>query len=198
MAELETRELKYFVAVAEELNFTRAAERLGMAQPPLSRAIALLEAKLGVRLFDRTPRQVTLTAAGAVLVTEARHLIDSTAAAWRRTVRAGTGALRLIVAVRPGGDGGMLADILRSYQLDGDWPEPHVVVGGWGDQAAMVRDGRADVALLRAPGEHHGLDTEPTAHRSPGCRVAGQPPVGPAPAAATRRLGRRTRAVLAH
>ena len=69
---METRELRYFVAVAEEGHVSRAAERLGMAQPPLSRAIAQLERRLGAELFVRTPRGVTLTRAGETLLREGR------------------------------------------------------------------------------------------------------------------------------
>src|SRR5215210_2130491 len=69
---VELRHLRYFVAVAEELNFTRAAERLHIAQQPLSAAIARLERQLEARLLDRTTRRVTLTEAGAALLEPAR------------------------------------------------------------------------------------------------------------------------------
>ncbi|MEU8235440.1 LysR family transcriptional regulator [Actinoplanes sp. NPDC048967] len=84
MDTLETRELRYFVTVAEELHFSRAAERLGIAQPPLSRAIQQLERRLGVTLLDRNRRGVTLTGAGQVLLDEARAILDSAEAAARR------------------------------------------------------------------------------------------------------------------
>jgi len=71
----ELRHLRYFVVVAEELNFTRAAARLFLAQQALSAAVRQLEDDLGVRLFDRTTRKVTLTAAGAALVPQARRLL---------------------------------------------------------------------------------------------------------------------------
>ncbi|MGH3375334.1 MAG: LysR family transcriptional regulator, partial [Actinoallomurus sp.] len=89
MDPVETRELTYFVTVAEELSFTRAAERLQIAQPPLSRAIQRLERRMGVRLLERTSRSVTLTPAGEVLLREGRRALDATAAAVRRAQRAG-------------------------------------------------------------------------------------------------------------
>ena len=85
---METRELRYFVAVAEELHFGRAAQRLGIAQPPLSRAIQQLERRLGAALLDRTSRAVTLTEAGSVLLAEGRAALDAVDAAERRTRRA--------------------------------------------------------------------------------------------------------------
>src|SRR3954453_16468079 len=97
MNDLETRQLRYFVAVAEERHFGRAAGRLGMAQPPLSRAIRELERQLGVQLLVRTTRQVTLTPAGAALLDDARVALDAVAAAERRARHAGqpVPALRL-------------------------------------------------------------------------------------------------------
>ncbi|MGW0996424.1 LysR substrate-binding domain-containing protein [Streptomyces sp. NPDC002523] len=84
---MELRHLTGFVAVAEELHFGRAAERLHMAQSPLSQQIRLLERDLGVRLFDRTTRSVRLTPAGRALLEPARHLLAE-ASAVRRTVQA--------------------------------------------------------------------------------------------------------------
>jgi DNA-binding transcriptional LysR family regulator len=72
---VELRHLRYFVAVAEELHFRRAAERLYVAQPAVSEQVRKLEKELGVRLFDRTPHAVSLTAAGAALLEEARRVL---------------------------------------------------------------------------------------------------------------------------
>jgi DNA-binding transcriptional LysR family regulator len=74
--EIELRHLRYFLAVAETLHFSKAAERLGIAQPPLSRQIRLLEERLGHRLFDRTTRGVKLTLAGQLLAERARSTIE--------------------------------------------------------------------------------------------------------------------------
>jgi LysR family transcriptional regulator, benzoate and cis,cis-muconate-responsive activator of ben and cat genes len=146
MDELETRELRYFIAVAEELHFGRAAERLGMAQPPLSRAVRQLERRLGVTLFERTSRAVRLTPAGEVLLSEGRHALDAMAAATRRAQRAGQDDPRLILATKSSG-GDLLARILAAFEAE---PEsvPVDIVFSADARAAMVRDGRADVALL--------------------------------------------------
>ncbi|MFE1961499.1 LysR family transcriptional regulator [Streptomyces sp. NPDC059479] len=141
MDQLETRELVYFVAVAEELHFSRAAERLGMAQPPLSRAVSRLERRIGVRLLERTSRRVELTPAGAVFLDECRRLLRGLDAAVQHTRRA-AGPARLVIAVRPGTGSGLLAQVLRSH----DGVEPELVFTD--DQADALRDGTADVAIL--------------------------------------------------
>src|SRR5689334_21920519 len=101
MDRLETRELAYFLAVAEDLHFGRAASRLGIAQPALSKAIRQLERRLGVTLFERTSRAVALTEAGLVLVGEARVALDSVSAAAVRTRRAAARERRLMLAMKP-------------------------------------------------------------------------------------------------
>jgi DNA-binding transcriptional LysR family regulator len=85
--------------VAEELHFGRAADRLGIAQPPLSRAISQLERQLGVKLLERTKRKVMLTAAGDVLLSEARTILGALGAAQRHTRRAAADLIRVATSL---------------------------------------------------------------------------------------------------
>jgi DNA-binding transcriptional LysR family regulator len=159
--DLETRELAYFVAVAEELHFGRAAERLGIAQPPLSRAIKQLEQRLGVTLIERTSRRNTLTQAGEVLLHEAKKALDAVAAAGRRTQRAGQETPRLALVMKASSDGGILHDILAAYAAEPDSIPVELEVCGIGEQSGILRVGRADVALLHLPWDDvAGFDTE--------------------------------------
>ncbi|WP_329140273.1 LysR family transcriptional regulator [Streptomyces sp. NBC_01476] len=144
MESLETREMTSFVAVAEALHFGDAAERLGTTQPALSRAIARLERRLGVSLFDRTTRRVSITPAGEVFLSECRRILADIEGAVRRVRRTGEPE-RLLIAVRPGTGQGALAEILSAYRREpGSVPVDVVFTY---DQEAALRDGSADLAL---------------------------------------------------
>jgi len=160
MDDLEVRELRYFVAVAEELNFSRAAERLGIAQPPLSRAIRQMERRLGVELLVRDTHKVTLTEAGQTLLIEAHHALEVVSAAVHRTRRAGLSAPVLVLTAKPGVASGLLSRIVDSYRALPGTAKVNIVVSGYRQQAEMVRTGRADLALLSSPYDDTGLDTE--------------------------------------
>lgn len=151
---METRELRYFVAVAEELHFGRAAQRLGIAQPPLSRAIQQLERRLGAALLDRTSRTVTLTDAGSVLLVEGRAALDAVDAAERRTRRAAlsvTGRPGLALVTKAHASSELLAKLLDAYAAEPDAVPVDVILCGPAEQQRLLREGRADVALLHRP-----------------------------------------------
>jgi DNA-binding transcriptional LysR family regulator len=147
---MELHHLRYFVAVAEELHFGRAARRLGMAQPPLSRQIRSLEAELGARLLERTKRHVAMTPAGAVLLEEARRLLaqaDRVVDAVHRAARGKTG--RLAVGFVGSATYGLLPEILRRFHRR--FPEVALTLAEMGSplQLRALGERRIDVGFLR-------------------------------------------------
>ncbi|WP_018568112.1 LysR family transcriptional regulator [Streptomyces sp. PsTaAH-124] len=157
---MESRALRYFVAVAEELNFARAAERLGISPPPLSRAIRALETDLGVTLFERSTHRVALTPAGEVLLTEGRIALDALTAAGHRAQRAVAPQAGLVLAVKADGDAGLLEPILERFAADPAAVPVTVRLCALHESATLLRRGEADVALVHTPYDPTGLDSE--------------------------------------
>lgn len=152
--------MRYFVAVAEELHFGRAAQRLGIAQPPLSRTITQLEQRLGVPLLKRTSRKVTLTEAGSVLLAEGRAILGALAAAERRTQHAATSRPSLVLAAKAGASGELLAKLLDAYAAEPGAVAVDLLLCESQPQQTL-HDGQADVALLHQPFDSTAeLDTE--------------------------------------
>ncbi|GAA2889489.1 LysR substrate-binding domain-containing protein [Streptomyces mexicanus] len=153
-------QLTGFVAVAEELHFGRAAERLRMTQPPLSRQIQLLENDLQVRLFDRTNRTVRLTPAGRAFLVEARRLLKQaeTAALSARRVAAG-GAGNLAVGFTAAGAYAVLGALLELIREA--LPEVEVTLKEMvtRDQVEQLREGGLDLGLVRPPVTAVDLET---------------------------------------
>jgi DNA-binding transcriptional LysR family regulator len=155
---MDLRSLSYFVAVADERHIGRAAARLHMTQPPLSRAIRQLEDELGATLLDRTPKGVSLTGAGTALYEEARALLEQ-ADRLRARVTAAAGTAGLAVGTLADTAelvGGRLVEAFRRHH-------PHVNVSvresDLGDPTAGLRAGVVDVALTRAPFDESGIGT---------------------------------------
>ncbi|MEY9926397.1 DNA-binding transcriptional LysR family regulator [Catenulispora sp. GP43] len=158
---METRELQYFAAAAEELHFGKAAERLGIAQPALSRTIAQLERRLGVTLLERTSRKVELTEAGAVLLAEARSILGAVAAAERRTREAAQARPRVVFAVKTGTAGDLVAKLLDAYRAEPGAATVELLLCEAHQHRRLLLSGQADVALLHLPFDPaEGLDTE--------------------------------------
>jgi DNA-binding transcriptional LysR family regulator len=148
----ELRLIRYFVAVAEERNFTRAAERLHMAQPPLCTAIRQLEQQLDVRLLDRTPRSVDLTAAGELLLERGRELLahaDEVVGAVRAVEKAPTGLLR--VGISPAARFGAAPAAVARWAAAAPGVMVHTGEGTTGALLRDVRQGRLDLALVFCP-----------------------------------------------
>jgi DNA-binding transcriptional LysR family regulator len=150
---MELRHLRYFVAVAEELNFTRAAKRLGINQPPLSLQIRQLEMELGTAMFVRRARGIELTNAGKLMLEEARVIlkeVEIAKAGVQRRARGETGRIEI------GFSGGtyfhpLVPAIIREYRMD----YPDVVLFPQASGAALLtaqlRAGQIDIAFIRLP-----------------------------------------------
>lgn len=153
---MELRTLRYFVAVAEELHFGRAAARLHMSQPPLSRAIKQLEGDVGAALFRRSPAGVSLTPAGQVLLEEARVLLDQADRA-RVRVAAAAGAAAITVGILGDGTDPGARRLAAAYRER--HPDVEVLVRDTDltDPTCGLRAGLVDVALTRGPFDQTGL-----------------------------------------
>ncbi|HEY0473861.1 MAG TPA: LysR substrate-binding domain-containing protein [Kribbella sp.] len=153
---MELRTLRYFVAVAEELHFGRAAARLHMSQPPLSRAIKQLETDVGATLFNRSPSGVTLTPAGAALLDEARTLLDQ-ADQVRVRVSAAAGTATITVGILSDSADRGATRLAAAYRRRHPGVEVRVRETDLTDPTCGLRAGLIDVALTRGPFDETGL-----------------------------------------
>jgi len=151
---IELRHLRYFLAIAEELHFGRAAERLHIAQPGLSQQMQALERELGVRLLERTSRHVELTLAGKTLYAEGRRALAMFEQAEALTQRAGHGEIGLLtIAATEAATYAVLPNLLREYRRR--YPQVQLIVRQMltPDQIEALRNGDIDVGVMRTPAD---------------------------------------------
>jgi len=159
---MDLRQLRYFVAVAEERSFTDAARRLNLSQPPLSQHIQSLEAALGTRLLHRTSRKVELTQAGEALLARARAIQQQIKSAEEEVRSIGAG---LIGTLDVGATGsvlrGHLADLLAAYRKDAPRVRMTVHEQAPALQVAALLNRTIDISLNRSIPAEPGLTSEP-------------------------------------
>ncbi len=161
MEHMELRHLRYFVAVAEELNYTRAAQRLNTAQPSLSQQIKHLEADVGVPLLDRSKRHVALTPGGKVLLAEAREILARVERASQRAVRAQQGkSTELVIGVVPAAEIKILPKLIPLVERS--LPRVRLVFHNLpsAEQKRLLATGSLDIGLLRGPLDDPRLDVQ--------------------------------------
>lgn len=159
---MELRHIRYFVAVAEELNFTRAAERLETAQPSLSQQIKRLESHLGAQLLVRNKRHVELTEAGRVFLSEAQEILTAVGRAVSRTQQvAGESVMELSVAVAPAAEVKVLPKLLPLIRAK--MPGLRLVLHNLptSEQKLAFAKGTLDLGFLRGPISLPGVTVEP-------------------------------------
>ena len=158
---MELRQLRYFLAVAEELHFTRAAERLGITQPPLSQQIQRLESDLGIALFTRDNRGVTLTEAGKALTDGARRTVAEAERARAEVERVARGEVgELTIGTVSSAWYVLLPRVLRSFRRH--YQDVNILANSMSttEQVNRVLTGAVDVALLRNPIDEPTVNTE--------------------------------------
>ncbi|WP_344258958.1 LysR family transcriptional regulator [Brevibacterium celere] len=165
---MEIRQLRYFVAVADELHFGRAARKLHMSQPPLSLQVGKLERELGVRLFERSTHSVTLTAAGAKFLDSARrilHDIDRAAYELEGFAAGTTGSLSVGFVSSAGYT--LLPEAVPKFRSMRDQVALHLIPLTSGEQLARLSEGTLDLGIVRDE-EHGALHALPQGKASPG------------------------------
>jgi DNA-binding transcriptional LysR family regulator len=158
---MELRHLRYFVVVAEELHFRRAAERLHMSQPPLSQQIRQLEEEIGATLFLRNQRKVELTAAGADFLERAHEILDAVEDAARQARRVQRGEVgRLAVGFVGSAMYSFIPELLRAFRDQSPDIALRLHELGTTEQLRQLEDGRLDVGFLRVARARPGLTLE--------------------------------------
>jgi DNA-binding transcriptional LysR family regulator len=167
---VEFRHLRYFVAVADELHFGRAAKKLGIRQPPLSQQIRRLEKDLGVPLFDRNSRRVQLTAAGRTLLPAARQMLAQALAAREAAQHAGRGETgQLALGFVGSATMTLLPAALRRFRATYPTVTLSLREMTTVQQVQALRSGGLDVGLLRPPlplTESDPIEVEPVGNGS--------------------------------
>src|SRR3954471_6890497 len=158
---MELRHLRYLMAVAEELNFGRAAIRLRISQPPLSQQIRQLEEELGVRLFDRTKRQVKLTEAGKRIVVEAQQILSQVDHFVSLASRVSEGTIGRLTIAGQAGLNDSLVQTLRVFAHQ--YPGVHIELQfmNTAHQIEALREGHVHVGFLHLPVDDSQLTLEP-------------------------------------
>jgi DNA-binding transcriptional LysR family regulator len=158
---IELRQMRYFLAVADDLNFTRAAERLHLAQQALSASIRRLEEQLGVALFVRSTRKVELTAAGEVLVEGARAVVAAAVDAVERVQQVAEGRSGRIAIGFSTAAGGVpiVRQIIRTFSESAPGVDIRTEEHDFGDPSAGLAQGSVDVAFIFGPLPVEGLSS---------------------------------------
>lgn len=177
---MELRHLRYFVALAEELHFGRAAARLHMAQPPLSQQIKQLEAELGFQLFYRTKRSVQLTAAGERFLLETQLIferLDQAIATGRRTSRGELG--ELAIGFVSSASYSILPTLLQQFRQA--FPEVALTLRELTSQVQLeaLRENRIDLGFVRPPVSEPGLSQQPVLRESLVLALSEKHPLAP-------------------